>query len=134
MMASCYREQTVKASKLIEILSTLPQGCDPDIVTGEEWLPERLLDVSFQDDYVFCHFDTAPEDQQGDDEGRGFVDHEIELINAHIMKIFLKKAPLEQKQKAILQLILYAHEHFPSDVVEILESTEPTNPSEKRSI
>jgi hypothetical protein len=114
----------VKASKLIEILLATPEGSDPEIVTGEEWLPERLLDVSFQDNYLFCEFDVAPEDHQGDDEGRGFVDHEVELIKAHIMKIFLEKAPLEQKQNAILELVLYAHEHFPSDVVEMLETLE----------
>ena len=121
-MALHHRENQVKASKLIEILSAAPQGSDPEIVTGEEWLPERLIDVSFQDNYVFCEFDSAPEDSQGDDEGRGFVEHEVELINQRIMDIFLEKASLEQKQNAILELVLYSHEHFPSDVVEMLET------------
>ncbi|MGX9416241.1 VC1380 family protein [Vibrio sp. RC27] len=114
----------MKASKLLEILSDLPEGSDPDVVTGDEWLPERLINVTSQDDFVFCEFDNAPEDGQGDDEGRGFVDHEIELIKSHIMAVFLEKAPLEQKQKAILNLVLYVHEHFPSDVVEMLETLE----------
>ena len=114
----------MKASKLLEILSDLPEGSDPDVVTGDEWLSERLINVTSQDDFVFCEFDNAPEDGQGDDEGRGFVDHEIELIENHIMEIFLEKAPLEQKKKAILALVLFAHEHFPSDVVEMLETLE----------
>ncbi len=111
----------MKVSKLMQILSSLPEGCDPDIVTGEEWLPERLTEVSVQGDFVFCEFDAAPEDTQCDDEGRGFVEHEIELIRRRVMDIFLEKASLEDKQQAILALILYAHEHFPSDVVEMLE-------------
>lgn len=111
----------MKASKLVQILSSLPSDTDPDIVTGEEWLPERLVDVNIDEDYVFLEFDNAPEDSQGDDEGRGFVEHEIALIKSRIMDIFLEKASLEHKQEAILALILYAHEHFPSDVVEMLE-------------
>jgi hypothetical protein len=105
----------------MQFLSSLPEGSDPEIVTGEEWLPERLVKVETQDDYVFCQFDVAPEDSQGDDEGRGFVEHEVELIKARIMSIFLEKASLEEKQQAILALVLYAHEHFPSDVIEMLE-------------
>lgn len=111
----------MKASQLMQMLTSLPEGHDPEIVTGEEWLPERLIEVRDNQDLLFLEFDNAPEDNQGDDEGRGFVEHEITLIKKHIMDIFLEKASLEHKQQAILALILYAHEHFPSEVVEMLE-------------
>lgn len=111
----------MKASQLMQMLTSLPEGHDPEIVTGEEWLPERLIEVRDDQDLLFLEFDNAPEDNQGDDEGRGFVEHEITLIKKRIMDIFLEKASLEHKQQAILALILYAHEHFPSEVVEMLE-------------
>lgn len=111
----------MKASQLMQMLTSLPEGHDPEIVTGEEWLPERLIEVRDDQDLLFLEFDNAPEDSQGDDEGRGFVEHEITLIKKRIMDIFLEKASLEHKQQAILALILYAHEHFPSEVVEMLE-------------
>ncbi|QMV14545.1 VC1380 family protein [Vibrio spartinae] len=109
----------VKASELIHILNALPN--DPEIVTGETWLPERLLHAKCLDDLLFCQFDNAPEENEGDEEGRGFVDHELSLMKSHIMQIFTEKAPLEHKRDAILALILYAHEHSSSDVVEMLE-------------
>ncbi len=111
----------MKASQLMQMLTSLPEGHDPEIVTGEEWLPERLIEVRDEQDLLFLEFDNAPEDNQGDDEGRGFVEHEITLIKKRIMDIFLEKASLEHKQQAILALVLYAHEHFPSEVVEMLE-------------
>ncbi len=105
----------------MQMLTSLPEGHDPEIVIGEEWLPERLIEVRDEQDLLFLEFDNAPEDNQGDDEGRGFVEHEITLIKKRIMDIFLEKASLEHKQQAILALVLYAHEHFPSEVVEMLE-------------
>lgn len=109
----------VKASEFIHILNALPN--DPEIVTGEMWLPESLLQVTYLDDLLFCQFDNAPEENEGEEEGRGFVEHELTLLKSHIMQIFLEKAPLEHKRDAILALILYAHEHSSSDVVEMLE-------------
>ncbi len=112
-------KDNVKASELIHILNALPN--DPEIVTGETWLPERLLHAKCLDDLLFCQFDNAPEEDEGEEEGRGFVDHELSLMRSHIMQIFMEKAPLEHKRDAILALILYAHEHSSSDVVEMLE-------------
>jgi hypothetical protein len=109
----------VKASELARILNSLTD--DPDIVTGEEWLPERLVNVHQTDNYLFCEFDNAPEEGEGDEEERGFVTHEIELIQRYIMQIFLEKASLNHKRDELLALILYAHEQSPSNVVEILE-------------
>ncbi|MDW6004080.1 VC1380 family protein [Vibrio mangrovi] len=119
----------MKASEFIHILNALPN--DPEIVTGEIWLPERLLQVTSSDDYLFCQFDNAPEENEGEEEGRGFVEHELSLIKSHIMQIFLEKAPLEHKRDAILALILYAHEHTSADVVEMLEQLSLQEDSEE---
>lgn len=54
---------------------------------GEEWLPERLVDTKLDGELLFLHFDNAPEDGQGDEEGRGFVDHEIDLIRTRLQQI-----------------------------------------------
>ncbi len=110
----------MKASDLLYKLQTVLKESDPEIVTGEDWLPERLTEVHQTDDLLFLEFDTAPEDSQGDEEGRGFVEHEIELIREQIMEIFLEKTSLENKREAILALILLAHEQTPSTVVQAL--------------
>jgi hypothetical protein len=112
----------VKASELLHILNSLDDDTDPELVTGEEWLPERLLSLERNHNYLFCHFDNAPEETQGDEEGRGFVEHEIKLIREKVMEIFTEKASLEAKQDAILAIILFAHEQSSTDVVEMLET------------
>jgi hypothetical protein len=114
----------VKASELLSILNSLPEGTDPELVTGEEWLPERLLNLKPNNNYLFCQFDNAPEENQGDEEARGFVEHEIKLIREKVMDIFMQKASLQVKQDAILALILFAHEQSSTDVVEMLETFE----------
>lgn len=110
----------MKASDLMYQLQTVLKKSDPEIVTGEDWLPERLTEIHQLDDLLFFEFDTAPEDSQDDEEGRGFVDHEIELIRQQIMSIFLEKTSLENKREAILALVLLAHEQTPSTVVQTL--------------
>ncbi|RQW63636.1 hypothetical protein [Vibrio viridaestus] len=110
----------MKASEMLYQLQTILKQTDPEIVTGEDWLPERLINLHQLDDLLFLKFDSAPEEGQGDEEGRGFVEHEIELIRQQIMEIFLEKTSLENKQEAILALILLAHEQMPSDVVQTL--------------
>lgn len=110
----------MKASELLCQLQTILEHSDPEIVTGEDWLPERLTETHLSDDLLFLEFDTAPEDNQGDEEGRGFVEHEVNLIRDQIMEIFLEKTSLENKKEAILALILLAHEQTPSYVVQTL--------------
>lgn len=114
----------MKVSEFKKLLEAIPLDTDPEIVTGEVWLPERLINVDIDSEFVRCEFDTAPEDGQGDEEGRGFVDHEVELIRTRIMQIFTEKASLEHKQQAILSLILFAHENEPSTVIELLNDVE----------
>lgn len=110
----------MKASDLMYQLQTILKESDPEIVTGEDWLPERLTEIHQVDELLFFEFDTASEDGQGDEEGRGFVEHEIELIQKQIMNIFLEKTSLENKKEAILALVLLAHEQTPSTVVQTL--------------
>jgi len=110
----------MKASDLLFQLQTILKQSDPEIVTGDDWLPERLIETHQLDELLFMKFDIAPEEGQGDEEGRGFVEHEIELIRTQIMTIFLEKTSLENKQEAILALILLAHEQTSSEVIQTL--------------
>lgn len=113
----------MKASELINFLSQLPEGQDPDIVTGESWLPEQLIDITFDSEMVNLHFDNAPEEVAGEDEGRGFVEHEIVMIKDRIVKILFDQniAP-KVKADLFLQLFLLAHEKSSTDIVEVMES------------
>ncbi|MGI9916713.1 hypothetical protein [Vibrio owensii] len=111
----------MKASELISIINNLPEGGDPDIVMGEEWLPERLESTTLNGDMLFMHFDNAPEDGQGEEEGRGFVDHEIDLIRTRLQQILDEDSDSASKADAMLGLFLMGHELSSSQVIEILE-------------
>lgn len=52
----------MKASELKTILNQLPDDLDPDVVMGEVWLPERLIEAQLDDDMLFLTFDNAPEE------------------------------------------------------------------------
>lgn len=112
----------VKTSQLIQFLSQLPEDKDPEIVTGEEWLPESLVDASFDGNLVNLHFDNAPEEDAGELEGRGFVEHEVLMLKDKIVKLMFDKT-LEPKTKAeiFLQLFILTHERSSGEVIEILE-------------
>ncbi|MEH0665784.1 hypothetical protein H4F18_08065 [Vibrio scophthalmi] len=124
----------MKASELKKLLSALPQGDDPDIVTGDEWLPEQLLDTHVDGDLLFMHFDTAPDESSGEEEGRGFVEHEIELIRQRLGSLLNESSDSESIIDALLALVLMAHEQSSSEVIERLEgpelAPEPSNPKE----
>lgn len=111
----------MKASELITIISNLPEGSNPDIVMGEEWLPERLESTTLDGGMLFMHFDNAPEDGQGEEEGRGFVDHEIDLIRTRLKQILDEDSDSASKADAMLGLFLMGHELSSSQVIEILE-------------
>ncbi|WED28034.1 hypothetical protein L3V77_07335 [Vibrio sp. DW001] len=112
----------MKTSQLVQFLSTLPKGQDPDVVTGEEWLPESLIDASFDGDLVNLRFDNAPEEDAGDLEGRGFVEHEIVMLKDQIVKLMFDQT-IDQKAKAelFLSLFILSHEKSSTEVIEILE-------------
>ncbi|HCH1193051.1 TPA: hypothetical protein NKP78_003567 [Vibrio parahaemolyticus] len=116
----------MKASELISILNNLPSNSNPDIVMGEEWLPERLVDTKLDGELLFLHFDNAPEDGQGEEEGRGFVDHEIDLIRTRLQQILDKDSDNASKADAMLGLFLMGHELSSSQVIEVLEEESDT--------
>lgn len=112
----------MKTSQLIQFLSNIPETQDPEIVTGEEWLPESLIDASFDGNLVSLHFDNAPEENSGEVEGRGFVEHEVIMLKDQIVKLMFDQS-IEPKAKAelFLQLFILSHEKSSTEVIEILE-------------
>lgn len=117
-------ESIVKVSELQNIIDHLPKYSDPDIVMGEAWLPERLVDTNLDGDMLFLEFDNAPEDNQGDEEGRGFVEHEIAMIREKLELLLDEPSDTKTKADALLAIFLMGHELSSSEVIEILESTE----------
>ncbi|MEF1254842.1 MULTISPECIES: hypothetical protein [unclassified Vibrio] len=118
----------MKASELKSLLNSLPEGSDPDIVTGEAWLPERLIDTSQDGEMMFLHFDSAPEETQGEEEGRGFVEHEVAMIRHRFEQILEESSDTKTKADAMLALFLMGHELSSSDIIEILEDPEVPEP------
>ncbi|KII79560.1 hypothetical protein [Vibrio renipiscarius] len=116
-------QKIVKVSELKDVLNALPIDKDIHIVTGEEWLPEQLVTTSLVDDMLFMQFDNAPEDTQCE-EGRGFVQHEVELIRSRFEQIITEPIDAKSKADAILALFLIGHEQSSAEVIEILESVE----------
>ncbi|MDH5877556.1 hypothetical protein AB6E22_09615 [Vibrio cyclitrophicus] len=114
----------MKVSELQNIIDHLPQDSDPDIVMGEEWLPERLVNTRLDSDMLFLEFDNAPEENQGDDEGRGFVEHEIAMIREKLEQVLDDPSDTKTKADALLAIFLMGHELSSSEVIEVLESTE----------
>ena len=117
-------ESIVKVSELQNIIDHLPKDSDPDIVIGEAWLPERLVNTNLDGDMLFLEFDNAPEDNQGDEEGRGFVEHEIAMIREKLEQVLDDTSDTKTKADALLAIFLMGHELSSSEVIEILESTE----------
>ncbi|CAK1725502.1 conserved hypothetical protein [Vibrio crassostreae] len=114
----------MKVSELQNIIDHLPNDSDPDIVMGEEWLPERLVNTKLDGELLFMEFDNVPEENQGDDEGRGFVEHEIAMIREKLEQVLDDTSDTKTKADALLAIFLMGHELSSSEVIEILESTE----------
>lgn len=117
-------ESIVKVSELQNIIDHLPNDSDPDIVMGEEWLPERLVNTKLDGELLFMEFDNAPEENQGDDEGRGFVEHEIAMIREKLEQLLDEPSDTKTKADALLAIFLMGHELSSSEVIEVLETTE----------
>lgn len=114
----------MKASELKKLLNSLNIDTDPGVVCGEYWLPERLVNVQQENDLLFLEFDSAPEENQGEEEGRGFVEHEIELIRERLKQILEEGSDTNTKADAMLALFLMGHERSSSEVIELLENPE----------
>ncbi|WP_373958396.1 hypothetical protein [Vibrio gigantis] len=121
-------ESIVKVSELQNIIDHLPSDSDPDIVMGEEWLPERLVNTKLDGELLFMEFDNAPEENQGDDEGRGFVEHEIAMIREKLEQVLDDPSDTKTKADALLAIFLMGHELSSSEVIEVLEATESEMP------
>ncbi|ERB65060.1 hypothetical protein G3U99_14570 [Vibrio coralliilyticus OCN008] len=123
----------MKASDLKKLLDSLPEGQNPNIVTGEEWLPERLVNTHLDDEMLFLEFDNAPEEAQGEEEGRGFVEHEVEMIRKRFEQILDESSDTKTKADAMLALFLMGHEMSSSEIIEIMEDPEvPKDPTENQ--
>ncbi len=89
---------------------------------GEEWLPERLINTHLNDEFLFLEFDNAPEEDQGDEEGRGFVEHEIEMIRSQIEGLIGDEDKgIKTKSEMLLTLLIMAHERTSSEFIELIE-------------
>lgn len=86
------KPNNVKASELKMILNTIPSDQDPELVTGEWWLPEQLVNATHHEEYVFLDFDNAPEEDQGDEEGRGLLNTKWTLFANKLRKYYMKIA------------------------------------------
>ncbi|NRF28485.1 hypothetical protein [Vibrio coralliilyticus] len=123
----------MKASDLKKLLDSLPEGQNPNIVTGEEWLPERLVNTHLDDEMLFLEFDNAPEEAQGEEEGRGFVEHEVDMIRKRFEQILDESSDTKTKVDAMLALFLMGHEMSSSEIIEIMEDPEvPKDPTENQ--
>ncbi len=91
---------------------------------GEEWLPERLVNTKLDGELLFLEFDNAPEENQGDDEGRGFVEHEISMIREKLEQVLDDPSDTQTKADALLAIFLMGHELSSSEVIEVLEMAE----------
>lgn len=114
----------MKVSELQNIIEQLPNDSDPDIVMGEEWLPERLVNTKLDGELLFMEFDNAPEENQGDEEGRGFVEHEVAMIREKLEHLLGEPSDTKTKADALLAIFLMGHELSSSEVIEVLETTE----------
>ncbi|MGL5429254.1 MAG: hypothetical protein ACRC9S_00660 [Vibrio sp.] len=114
----------MKVSELKMILNQLSDVVDPEVVMGEVWLPERLLAAQLDASMLFLTFDNAPDEDEGEEEGRGFVEHELELIQAQVLQILGTQSGLDQQAAALVKLITQAHETTSAQFIEILNPSQ----------
>lgn len=114
----------MKVSELKTFLESLPADKDPDLVTGEVWLPERLTELQLDGNMLHLEFDNAPEETAGDEEARGFVEHEVVMLRDKIEALMDASHDPKAKAEIFLRLFIMAHEKSSSEVIEILEDPE----------
>ncbi|NAW69330.1 hypothetical protein CAG54_03270 [Vibrio sp. V27_P1S3P104] len=110
----------MKASELKQRLNDIPSDIDPDIVMGESWLPEQLVGTQLDDELLFLQFDNAPQENEGEEEGRGFVEHEIDLIRYQLAQIFRGESGQREKIEALVAMLLAAHELTSAEFIEMI--------------
>ncbi|MFC5077573.1 hypothetical protein VTH8203_03913 [Vibrio thalassae] len=122
----------MKVEKLKKILQSLPSDQPIDVVTGEVWLPEQLLKAEVDKGLLFLQFDNAPDEAEDTFEGRGFVDHEIELIRERLAKIIEQSEGNEHLLDALTAFFLIGHETSSAEFVELLEHMNDTTTAPAR--
>ncbi|WP_234495983.1 hypothetical protein [Vibrio maritimus] len=114
----------MKVEKLKNILNSLPVDSDIHVVTGEKWLPERLVNTELDNELLFLEFDNAPDEASSDEEARGFVEHEVELLRRRLEEIVEQSSNTSQLLDALTGFFVIGHEASSSDFIELLEQME----------
>jgi hypothetical protein len=109
----------LKLSKFTSLVTELNIDDDPEIVTGESWLPEELKAMSLHDNKIFLDFDNAPQDDEQD--SRGLVEHELELVRKMISHYLTQDTTQQQRESSLLLLMQCLHEQPSDEVVEYLQ-------------
>lgn len=107
---------------LLDILNKYPKDQNIQVVTGETFLPERLVEIQRDHNLLFMQFDNAPDEAEQGEEGRGFVEHEIELLRLRLEQIVSQSNDNQQVVDALLGFFLIGHEASSSQFLELLES------------
>lgn len=108
----------MKASQLQTQLNALLTRCDPELVTGDHWLPDPLTQVHLQDNLLFFEFEQALDADEGMEEGLGLVNHEIEQLTQTVIQLLNETGTSQSKAEKLVTLILLAHEKNSADFIE----------------
>lgn len=119
----------MKVEKLKNILENLPEDHEVRVVTGEKWLPERLISTELDNDLLFLLFDNAPDEGEQGIEARGFVEHEIGLLRQRLGEIVEQSNSSSQLVEALVRFFVIGHETSSSEFIELLEQMEPNDVS-----
>ncbi|MDD9176197.1 hypothetical protein ERW49_12285 [Aliivibrio finisterrensis] len=116
----------MKISKLIQNLQDIQASSDDDleVVTGEEWFPEQLLNTSVNHNMTFLHFDRMPSDIPAEIDARGFLEHEEVLIKKLINNVIFSELEPEDIVNKLTSMLIFSHENISSDVIEHFSETE----------
>jgi hypothetical protein len=116
----------VKVSELKNTLKSISNDTNVEVVTGEEWLPEHLINAKLNDNLLFLTFDNAPDELEHGTEARGFVEHEMDLLRLRLSEVLNNQTDNEKTLDALLAFFLVGHEMSSSDFVEFLHDMSQT--------
>ncbi len=116
----------MKVSDLKNTLKSIPDNTKIEVVTGEEWLPEHLIDAQLKDNLLFLSFDNAPDELEQGIEARGFVEHEMDLLRLRLEEVINNQTDKNKTLDALLAFFLVGHEMSSSDFVEFLHDMSHT--------
>lgn len=110
----------MKISELIQTLQSIQSthNDDLEVVTGEEWFPEQLLNSEVKHNMAFLNFDRLPTDIHAEIDARGFLDHEEILVKQLVTNVIFSELEPEQMIDKLAEMVFFSHENISSDVVE----------------